>query len=49
MELVFEWDANKAQRNLRNHRIDFEEARCVFDDALLVSFRDEGHSEYESA
>lgn len=48
MELIFEWDRNKAKSNLRKHKIDFDEAKTVFQDKLLVTFPDEFHSDEES-
>ncbi len=47
MNLIFEWDENKAQLNLGKHKISFEEAKTVFNDRMLVTFFDENHSEYE--
>jgi uncharacterized protein len=47
MDLVFEWDAQKAKRNLRKHGIAFDEATTVFDDALASIFPDEEHSSNE--
>lgn len=44
MELVFEWDENKAKKNLRKHKVSFEEAKTVFNDPLLLTFPDEYHS-----
>ncbi len=41
MELVFEWDKQKARENLRKHRISFEEAKTVFNDPPLITFTDE--------
>jgi hypothetical protein len=32
----FEWDVAKNKTNLRDHKIDFADARFVFDSALLV-------------
>lgn len=43
----FEWDENKAARNLSKHRVAFEEAKTVFDDPLYVDFYDPDHSEEE--
>ena len=43
----FEWDENKAARNLSKHSISFEEARTVFDDPLYVDFYDPDHSDDE--
>lgn len=47
MELIFEWDENKAKQNLRKHRVSFEEAKTVFNDPLLITFPDEYHSDKE--
>ena len=47
MELIFEWDRNKAASNLRKHKIDFNEVKTVFQDKLLVTFPDEFHSDGE--
>ncbi|SRR5258706_1088124 len=48
MELIFEWDRNKAKSNLRKHKISFEEAKTVFHDDLLVTFSDSFHSDEEN-
>jgi uncharacterized protein len=47
MRLIFEWDANKARENFRKHNITFEEAKTVFNDSLLATYADEGHSQTE--
>jgi uncharacterized DUF497 family protein len=47
MALIFEWDDEKAKKNQRKHKVDFQEAKTVFGDPLLVSFPDEYHSEDE--
>ena len=44
-ELRFSWDATKAQRNLRKHRVSFEEAETAFLDDLLLD--DPDHSATE--
>jgi uncharacterized DUF497 family protein len=46
-DLRFEWDARKAQANLRKHHVSFEEAQAVFFDehALLVDDPDEARGE----
>ena len=41
----FEWDSAKAAKNLRKHRVSFEEA--VFHDRLAVTGADPDHSEGE--
>jgi uncharacterized DUF497 family protein len=44
----FEWDARKARRNLRKHRVSFEEATTAFRDPLSVTAPDLTHSSAES-
>ena len=36
----FEWDAEKAQKNLENHRVSFELASLVFTDPDRVTMQD---------
>jgi uncharacterized DUF497 family protein len=43
-ELDFEWDADKANRNVEKHRVSFEEAATVFDDPMFITFIDDEHS-----
>ncbi|MGL5083308.1 MAG: BrnT family toxin [Microcoleaceae cyanobacterium] len=45
--MQFDWDENKAERNLSKHGVSFEEAKTVFDDPLYVDFYDPDHSEDE--
>lgn len=47
MDLVFEWDIQKAKRNVRKHGIAFDEAITVFDDRRASIFPDEDHSSAE--
>ncbi len=47
MEIIFEWDASKAQSNLRKHKIAFEEAQTIFADPFLITFTDEFRSHNE--
>ena len=47
MEVVFEWDANKARMNFEKHKISFDAARTIFSDPFLVTFPDDFHSETE--
>lgn len=42
--MVFEWDENKANKNLAKHGVSFDEAKTVFDDPLFVVFADQDHS-----
>jgi hypothetical protein len=43
----FEWDSAKAAKNLRKHRVSFEDASSVFYDPLAVTGTDPDHSEVE--
>ena len=47
MGLKFEWDARKAAKNLRRHKVSFEEAATVFGDPLSATFPDPDHSDEE--
>jgi len=44
----FEWDPEKAKKNLRKHGVSFEEAVTVFYDPLSATFDDPDHSVGES-
>ena len=46
--MIFEWDENKAKSNLRKHKIGFDEAETVFEDALSVTISDPDHSTEEN-
>jgi uncharacterized protein len=46
-ELIFEWNRNKAKKNIAKHKVSFEEAKTVFNDPFLLTFPDEYHSENE--
>ena len=41
---AFEWDMDKARRNVEKHNVAFEEAATVFDDPIFITFIDEEHS-----
>ncbi len=43
----FEWDEEKARRNLRKHGVSFAEATEVFGDELASAVADPDHSEVE--
>jgi uncharacterized protein len=43
----FEWDAQKAAENVKNHVVEFVEALTVFADPLASIFEDPDHSEDE--
>lgn len=44
MGIKFEWDPNKATRNIRKHKVSFEEAATVFRDTLSITALDPDHS-----
>lgn len=45
MEIKFEWDKEKADTNLKKHKISFEEAKTVFYDPNALLIADPDHSE----
>ena len=45
--LLFEWDKNKAKRNIEIHEISFDEASTVFKDTLSLTIHDPLHSDEE--
>ncbi len=47
MGLRFEWDEQKAKRNLKKHGVSFEEAATVFGDPLSMTIADPLHSTVE--
>jgi uncharacterized protein len=48
MNLEFEWDPAKAQRNLRKHGVGFDEAVTAFHDPLSLTIPDPDHSGKEA-
>jgi uncharacterized protein len=42
--MQFDWDPEKARKNLAKHGISFNEATRVFDDPLFLTFADLDHS-----
>jgi uncharacterized protein len=42
--MKFEWDENKAEKNLTKHGVAFDEAKSVFNDPLFITFADPEHS-----
>lgn len=44
MGLTVEWDPEKAQGNLKKHRVGFEEASTVFGDPMSITIHDPDHS-----
>lgn len=49
MNLIFEWDEEKAEENLRKHKVSFDEAKTVFNDPLSITIADPQHSEMSIA
>ena len=43
----FEWDPDKAARNLRKHGVSFQEAATVFGDLLAMTYSAPEHSDEE--
>jgi uncharacterized protein len=44
MSIRFEWDSDKATRNLEKHGVSFEEAVSAFYDSLSITIPDPDHS-----
>jgi len=42
--VIYEWDPQKAARNLRKHGVSFDETITVFLDPLALTFDDPDHS-----
>jgi uncharacterized DUF497 family protein len=40
----FEWDEEKAKANLKKHKVSFDEATTVFNDAFSITIPDPNHS-----
>ncbi|MBI5696889.1 MAG: BrnT family toxin [Nitrospirae bacterium] len=47
MRYYFDWDPDKAEANLRKHKVGFEQVSGVLFDPLALTVFDEGHSEDE--
>ena len=47
MELLFEWDADKAKSNWDKHKVSFEEGATVFHDLFVATMPDPDHSDDE--
>ncbi len=45
--LIFEWDTDKAKRNIETHGISFDEASTTFKDTLSSTIHDPLHSDEE--
>lgn len=44
MDFTFSWDDNKADANLRKHRVSFQEACTLFQDPFVITYPDSAHS-----
>ncbi len=44
--MEFEWDENKAKKNLAKHGVTFREAESVFGDSLAMTYEDPDHSDH---
>jgi uncharacterized DUF497 family protein len=44
MNLNFEWDEEKANENSKKHKVNFEEARTIFNDPFSITISDPQHS-----
>ena len=42
--MQFEWDREKAKKNLKKHNVSFDEVMTVFYDPLSATFNDSDHS-----
>ncbi|MBF0406872.1 MAG: BrnT family toxin [Candidatus Riflebacteria bacterium] len=47
MKINFEWDGEKAKKNLKKHGVGFDEATTVFLDPFSITMTDPDHSEVE--
>lgn len=45
--IKFEWDLNKAKKNLQKHYVAFGEAATIFSNRLSITVYDPDHSEQE--
>ena len=45
--MIYEWDPQKAKRNVHEHGVSFEEAATVFLDPLAMTYPDPDHSDEE--
>jgi uncharacterized protein len=47
LQVIFEWDPEKAAANVEKHGVSFHEAATIFGDPLSTTFPDPEHSEGE--
>jgi uncharacterized protein len=46
LDIKFEWDENKNRKNLEKHKINFEEAKTIFDDPDAIEMEADHNGEY---
>ncbi len=46
--MEFEWNSDKAIRNIQKHNVSFTEAATIFNDPLSLTYPDPDHSHYEN-
>jgi len=44
--MIFEWDKNKADKNLMKHDVLFEEALTIWNDEYAIMLHDNMHSDF---
>lgn len=42
--MIYEWDPDKADENLKRHKVPFDEATSAFTDPFALTFDDPDHS-----
>jgi len=42
----FEWDEDKNQKNIKKHKVGFNQVKSVFDDEHSIEFEADGKAEY---
>ena len=47
MKPDFEWDPQKAEKNVQKHGVTFAEASSVFNDPMFITLLDDEHSDEE--
>jgi uncharacterized DUF497 family protein len=47
VEIIFDWDEEKAKKNKSKHKISFHEAATIFADPLIATMFDPDHSDEE--
>jgi uncharacterized protein len=47
VEIIFEWDEEKARKNKRKHKVTFQEAATIFADPSIATMFDPDHSDAE--